>query len=99
MDSHLTGWDWFLLKPWKVQRIGDNVPCRQNAKSPSRFVDENRKWFRKSIKNYAPKNSKHQNKSKTDCLRYFQGSLHNDKAKILLSRSRTVSREVCKLNI
>ena len=49
--------------------------------------------------NYAPKNSKHQNKSKTDCLRYFQGSLHNDKAKILLSRSRTVSREVCKLNI
>ena len=50
MDSHLTGWDWFLLKPWKVQRIGDNIPCRQNAKSPSRFVDENRKWFRKSIK-------------------------------------------------
>ena len=39
MDSHLMGWDWFLLKPWKVQRIGDNIPCRQNAKKSKVQVD------------------------------------------------------------
>ena len=78
-------------------------PADKMQRSPSRFVDENRKWFRKSIKIMSQImliiSQSTKTKTETDCLRYFQGSLHNDKAKILLSRSRTVSREVCKLNI